>query len=570
MSVLIETSVGELTIDLFVDECPYACKNFLKLCKLKYYHGCLFFNVQQDFMVQVGDPTATGRGGSSANGVLYGEQARFFDDELDKSLRHDRRGMVAYANTGPNTNASCFYITTSVQPGELDHLDDKHVIFGEVAEGLEVLQTINDEYCDSAGRPMRDVRIKHTRVLEDPYPDPPQLVEPPSPTRARPEAEAVPTRIAADAPTDDDGVGADAGRSAQREKEAREKEAKSRSVVLEMIGDLPDADVKPPEDTLFVAKLNPITTDDDLALIFSRFGAIVKCEIMRDWRTGDSLCFGFVEFERQEDCEEAFTKMDNVLIDDRRIKVDFSQSVARLWNSYRRGERQGGKGSGGKGSGGKGSGGKGGGKGSGGKGGNMGDQRAFGAPAEARSGRGSRWGAPLAAAPPHGGAATAPSPPPPSSSTSRWGPPRGAAQGRPEAGGSGGGCSGSGGSDRDRGCGQDREREHDRGRGWVDDRDRRSDDRRDSGDRRRNRSRSRSPRRHGGSGRHDARDQRRSHSRSRSRSPRGRVQHNNRGWRYDDDRDHRRSRSPHRRRHMDRDRDRREIRRESDRGYKRR
>jgi peptidyl-prolyl cis-trans isomerase-like 4 len=82
MAVLIETSLGELTIDLRVDEAPIACKNFLKLCKIKYYNNCLFYNVQQGLLAQTGDPTGTGRGGTSVYGLCYGEQAKFFEDEV--------------------------------------------------------------------------------------------------------------------------------------------------------------------------------------------------------------------------------------------------------------------------------------------------------------------------------------------------------------------------------------------------------------------------------------------------------------------------------------------------------
>ncbi|KAJ1438860.1 hypothetical protein B484DRAFT_323818, partial [Ochromonadaceae sp. CCMP2298] len=101
----------------------------------------------------------------------------------------------------------------------------------------------------------------------------------------------------------------------------RRKEAASRAIVLEMTGDLPDAEVKPPDEVLFVCKLNPITTSEDLELIFSRFGAIKSCEVIRDFKTGDSLNFAFVEFETGQACTEAYEKMNNVLIDDRRIKV---------------------------------------------------------------------------------------------------------------------------------------------------------------------------------------------------------------------------------------------------------
>merc|ERR1712227_721096 len=69
-------------------------------------------------------------------------------------------------------------------------------------------------------------------------------------------------------------------------------------------------------------------TDEDLEIIFSRFGKVVSCEVIRDKKTGDSLQYAFVEFENKEACERAYFKMDNVLIDDRRIHVDFSQSVA--------------------------------------------------------------------------------------------------------------------------------------------------------------------------------------------------------------------------------------------------
>lgn len=65
MSVLVQTTAGDMTIDLFVDECPVACRNFLQLCKYKQYNNCLFFNVQPGFIAQTGDPTGTGRGGEA-------------------------------------------------------------------------------------------------------------------------------------------------------------------------------------------------------------------------------------------------------------------------------------------------------------------------------------------------------------------------------------------------------------------------------------------------------------------------------------------------------------------------
>lgn len=236
------------------------------------------------------------------------------------------------ANSGPNTNASQFYITT--RGDDLEYLDGKHTIFGEIAEGMEVLDKINELYVDKDNRPYQDVRIKHTYVLDDPFPDPELLVVPPeSPKQERPDEETVEVRLAADERLDEDDA---EGRTEEEiEKSLREKEAKSRAVVLEMIGDIPDADVKPPEEVLFVCKLNPITESSDLDMAFCRFGPC-KSEVIRDFKTGDSLCFAFVEFTDQKHCEEAYFKMNNVLMDDRRIKVDFSQSVSKLWNKFAR------------------------------------------------------------------------------------------------------------------------------------------------------------------------------------------------------------------------------------------
>ena len=114
------------------------------------------------------------------------------------------------------------------------------------------------------------------------------------------------------------------------------RESKANAQILEMVGDIPDADAKPPENVLFVCKLNPATTGEDLEIIFSRFGPIQSCEVIKDHKTGDSLQYAFIEFENEEDCVNAYFKMDNVLIDDRRIHVDFSQSLAKVKGIHRR------------------------------------------------------------------------------------------------------------------------------------------------------------------------------------------------------------------------------------------
>ncbi|MES1923478.1 Peptidyl-prolyl cis-trans isomerase-like 4, partial [Bonamia ostreae] len=112
--------------------------------------------------------------------------------------------------------------------------------------------------------------------------------------------------------------------------------AKADSTLLEVLRDIPHRDIRPDENTLFICKLNPVTTDEDLRTIFSQFGPVAGCEVVKDYKTGDSLQYAFVEFEKQSHCEMAFLKMNNVLLDDRRIKVDWSQSVAKQWERFER------------------------------------------------------------------------------------------------------------------------------------------------------------------------------------------------------------------------------------------
>ncbi|KAJ0980785.1 hypothetical protein J5N97_009040 [Dioscorea zingiberensis] len=335
MSVLIVTSVGDIVVDLHADRCPLTSKNFLKLCKMKYYNGCLFHKVEKDFLAQTGDRTGTGTGGESLYKFLYGDQARFFEDEIYPDLKHSKTGTVAMASAGKNCNASQFYFTLR---DDLDYLDGKHTVFGvvEEKEGLDTLAKINEAYADDKGRPFKDIRIKHTYVLDDPFDDPPQLVEfiPEKSPEGKPKDEIAEERLEDDWVPLDEKLG-----PGELDEVIRGKEAYTNAALLESIGDIPDAEIKPPENVLFVCKLNPVTQDEDLHTIFSRFGTVTSADIIRDYKTGDSLCYAFIEFETKDACERAYFKMDNTLIDDRRIHVDFSQSVAKLWSQYRRGTR---------------------------------------------------------------------------------------------------------------------------------------------------------------------------------------------------------------------------------------
>jgi len=319
--VLLETSIGDLVIDLKVDIAPKACLNFLKLCKMKYYNNCLFHNVQKDFIAQTGDPTNTGKGGASVHAKLPAAK-KYFDDEITPALKHKVRGTVGMANLKPNENGSQFYITLRDQ---VEHLDGKHTIFGTIAEGLETLEKINSAMVDEHSAPFQNIRIWHTEILEDPYDDPEGLKIPPKSPEVIKDEEFKKIE--------------DAEEEAELQERMAKTLAKSQATTLELLHDLPDADVAPPDNDLFVYKLNPITQDGDLELIFSRFGPIKSCEIVRDWKTGDSLQYAFVIFENARDCENAYFKMHDCVIDDRRIGVNFSQSVAKMWNKFRGGGR---------------------------------------------------------------------------------------------------------------------------------------------------------------------------------------------------------------------------------------
>jgi peptidyl-prolyl cis-trans isomerase-like 4 len=310
----------------------------LKLSKIRYYEYCLFHRIEKDFIAQTGDPTATGKGGDSVFAHFGG--SRFFDDELadpalvaiGKHVGFEKKGVFGMANSGRNKNASQFFMTLA---DGIDYLDEKYTAFAvlDTDESFRILELINNVICDGTNKPLQKVWIQSIKVLADPYEDHAQLAVPETvePNESFKRFSGI---DAAEAIERESEIPAD-----ELEQRRKKEEAEARALTLEMIGDLPSADVKPPENVLFVCKLNPMTEDEDLKTVFSRFGSIVSCQIIRDRETGNSLGYAFVEFEQIDSCEEAYLKMDNVLLDDRRIHVDFSQSVSKLhglWEKARR------------------------------------------------------------------------------------------------------------------------------------------------------------------------------------------------------------------------------------------
>ena len=149
----IKTSVGDIGIELFPGEAPKTVENFVELAKKEYYKGVIFHRVIENFMIQGGDPTGTGRGGESAWGGK-------FKDEFSPKLTFDKAGILAMANAGPGTNGSQFFITLA----PTSWLNNKHTIFGKVVNGIEVVNAIGKTKTKN-DRPITDV-VMNEVVIE--------------------------------------------------------------------------------------------------------------------------------------------------------------------------------------------------------------------------------------------------------------------------------------------------------------------------------------------------------------------------------------------------------------------
>lgn len=127
---------------------PNTCRNFAELIRRGYYNNTISHRIIKDFMIQMGDPSGTGRGGTS----IYGPQ---FDDEIHSDLKHTGAGILSMANSGPNTNGSQFFITLA----PTQWLDGLHTIFGRVTSGMQVVQRMGLVQCDKNDTPNETVRI---------------------------------------------------------------------------------------------------------------------------------------------------------------------------------------------------------------------------------------------------------------------------------------------------------------------------------------------------------------------------------------------------------------------------
>lgn len=152
-NVIMHTTMGDVHMKLYPEECPKTVENFTTHCRNGYYDNLIFHRVIKGFMIQTGDPLGDGTGGQS----IWGRE---FEDEFHKSLRHDRPFTVSMANAGPNTNGSQFFITTVATPW----LDNKHTVFGRVVKGMDVVQAIEKVKTDKGDKPYQDVKILNVTV----------------------------------------------------------------------------------------------------------------------------------------------------------------------------------------------------------------------------------------------------------------------------------------------------------------------------------------------------------------------------------------------------------------------
>jgi cyclophilin family peptidyl-prolyl cis-trans isomerase len=145
----LHTNHGAIAIELFDEDAPKTVENFLKLAGDGFYDGVVFHRIIPDFMIQGGDPTGTGMGGPGYT----------FEDEFND--HKVKRGALAMANAGPNTNGSQFFIvTTAAAPW----LDGKHTVFGRVTDGMDAVDTIEQVDTDAQDKPREPVVIERVEL----------------------------------------------------------------------------------------------------------------------------------------------------------------------------------------------------------------------------------------------------------------------------------------------------------------------------------------------------------------------------------------------------------------------
>ncbi|KAF0695386.1 Aste57867_13820 [Aphanomyces stellatus] len=157
MSVTLHTTLGDIKLEVFCDTAPRTAESFLALCASNGYDNTLFHRNMKGFMIQGGDPTGTGKGGESIWGGAM-------NDEFHPQNRHNTRGIVSMANSGPNTNKQQFFITYAKQP----HLNNVYTVFAKVIDGFDVLDQMEKAPVDAKHRPVKDIVLHKVTIHANP------------------------------------------------------------------------------------------------------------------------------------------------------------------------------------------------------------------------------------------------------------------------------------------------------------------------------------------------------------------------------------------------------------------
>lgn len=317
MSILLETTAGNVVIDVDNSSSGY---NFVKLAQANYFFFAPFYGLKKDTVVVSGDPEYPESHGRSICAIAtipeqYGQNEGGYlrlkpgyttvaDEQGAKSGSESALGVVFFVTRGEiasqdPTVGSTFAISLTSDWNLLRHMKNL-VRVGRVAEGFPALDTINTSAVDDQGHPLVDIRITNTHILHDPFPhlEVPKMLHEVSATQLRnlrigasPKAETGPDHVS------------------------------SAAIALELLGDLPHYNVKPSPHTLFIAKLNPVTDAASVASLFLRYGTVKGVTIIA------GKTYGFVELASITEADRAYAALQDVVVDGRRIVVDYSQST---------------------------------------------------------------------------------------------------------------------------------------------------------------------------------------------------------------------------------------------------
>lgn len=321
MSVLLETTAGDIVVDLNYKQYEIECYNFLKLCKCNFYQNQCFYNLNKGRSIQFGNPL-----------IGYGDrkELRLQSTSIEGITSEPVKSRLLRATESPKQSGKVSKGSLGsvvVKKQETDDaligsqmvislrehdLDATNIIyFGDVIHlSWSTLDKIERYSVDDTNRPTEDIRIRSTYVIYDFFRDERHL--PTYDVTIPMQDVRLPETLVEQFTNDDPEV---------------RRDIKRKELSLEIIEDVSIMGIKPSPRVLFICKLNPLTRAKDLVTIFQMFGDIASVEIVRDKSTGHSLGYGFIEFTNKNSCENAYKKMEGVIIDDRRIHVDFSQSV---------------------------------------------------------------------------------------------------------------------------------------------------------------------------------------------------------------------------------------------------